>query len=437
MSAHFFKRFLIFAGTTLVLLLAVFALRFYYTLYRKVEFTLCAGRQGGEGYFLAEAMSAVAQKHYAYKIRRLHLLETPGSEANLDSIRLNRADLALVQADVDDFPDNARIIAILYPDFFQLIVRKGANITTFSDLKGKRVALPEEGSGQYTSFWFLARYYGLKKQDIIEIHQPSATVARWLTRDSADATFVVRALGNQYVKSLLQTGATELLPIPDGNAIRLNKAALYAGTIPRGAYGGNPHLPAQDLPSIAVPRLLIAREDAEMEGVRTLAQLLFERRTDLSKSLNNEYRHLAGAISQPSGVEGSAIPLHPGAKAFFERTKPSFLSENAELLGILISILLPLISGLAGWYANRVDAQKNKADFYAKQVMHVLNELQAPQSPAQLSAKRQQLVAILNQVMDDLDNDVLTIEGFHLFSFTWETAYKAMREKELEQGRLN
>jgi TRAP transporter TAXI family solute receptor len=432
MSIHLFKRFLLITGTLIVLLVASFALRFYYQQYRKVDFKLCTGRKGGEGYFLANALAGVAKEHYGYKIRRLIVQETPGSEANLDSIRLKKADLALVQGDMERFPENSRVIATLYPDFFQLIARKSAGIKSFTDLKGKRVALPEKGSGQYTSFWFLADYYGLHHSDIQEFHLSGQETATQLRLDSIDATFVVRALGNQYVKSLLKTGKTELVPIPDGDAIQLSKPALHAALVPRGAYGGSPCLPEQNLWSVATPRLLIAREDADAEGVRTLTQLLFERRTDLSKYLGADYQHLVGAIDQPGLKEGTLIPVHIGAKAFFESTKPSFFSENAEILGILISILLPLISGVAGWYASQVEAQKNKADTYAKEVMHILNELQLPQDAEKINKKRTELVGILNRVMEDLDNDVLTIEGFHLFSFTWETAYQALREKEME-----
>jgi TRAP transporter TAXI family solute receptor len=432
MSIHLFKRVFIIGGTFLVLLVASFALRFYYLQYRKVEFKLCTGRKSGEGYYLARALAEVAKKHYSYKIRKLQLLETPGSEANLDSIRLNKADLALVQADMEHFPENSRVIAILYPDFFQLIARKNAGIKSFAELKGKRVALPESGSGQYTSFWFLAEYYGIHHADIKEVHASPEKIAQFLLNDSIDATFVVRALGNQYVKSLLKAGKSELVAIPDGEAIQLSKPALHAALVPRGAYGGNPCLPENNLWSVAAPRLLIAREDADAEGIRTLTQLLFERRTDLSRFLGPNYRHLVGAVSQPGLREGTLIPIHAGAKAFFESTKPSFLSENAELLGIFISILLPLISGIAGWYASQVEEQKDKADTYAKEVMHILNALQHPQDADFLSQKRTELVGILNRVMADLDNDILTIEGFHLFSFTWETTYKALREKEIQ-----
>jgi TRAP-type uncharacterized transport system substrate-binding protein len=69
-------------------------------------------------------------------------------------------DLATVQADIEAVP-SARIISNLYPDMFQLIVRKDANINTFHDLKGKRMALPSKGGGQWFSFWFTAHHYGV------------------------------------------------------------------------------------------------------------------------------------------------------------------------------------------------------------------------------------------------------------------------------------
>jgi TRAP-type uncharacterized transport system substrate-binding protein len=51
---------------------------------------------------------------------------------------------------------------------YQLLVTEQSGIQTFSDLRGKRIALPPKGSGQYKSFWFLAEHYGLQPKDLTE-----------------------------------------------------------------------------------------------------------------------------------------------------------------------------------------------------------------------------------------------------------------------------
>jgi TRAP-type uncharacterized transport system substrate-binding protein len=116
MHPQLLKRLLILASVTMLVLLAWFALSFHFKLYRQVNLNICAGRQNGEGYQFAEAIKKVVDKHYAYKIKSLDIIETPGSEANSDSITRGSADFALLQADVEHFPDNGGIVAILYAD---------------------------------------------------------------------------------------------------------------------------------------------------------------------------------------------------------------------------------------------------------------------------------------------------------------------------------
>jgi TRAP transporter TAXI family solute receptor len=429
MHPNLLKRLLIFCSLAMLILLAWFALSFYFQLYRPVQLSICTGRQSGEGFHFAQAIQKVIQTHYAYKIRNFTLLETPGSEANVDSIEQNRTDFALLQADVAHFPDNGGIIAILYADLFQLVVRKGSGIQHLRDLKGKRVALPEKGSGQYTSFWALAHYYGLKETDIQAYYLSGTAIQQRLLLDSLDATFAVRALGNHFIQDLLRTGKASLIPIDDFEALHIDHPSLDLKTIPRGAYGGNPYLPAEATPTIAVPRLLVAHNNTDKEAVRLVTQLLFERRNDLIKALGPEYQHLSGSIMQPDGRQGTFIPLHPGAQAFYDRKKPNFFTENIELFGVLISILLPLISGALGWYTNRKERQKNTADQYAKAVMAIVNDLPHTHDLEGLNHKREAMLQILNRVMEDLDNDVLNLEGFHLFSFAWEMGYQALQER--------
>jgi TRAP transporter TAXI family solute receptor len=429
MNPHFLKRILVISSVVMLVLLTWFAVSFYFQLYRKVNLSICAGRQNGEGYQFASAIKKVVADHYAYKVRNLEVIETPGSEANSDSIVNAKADFALLQADVEHFPDNGGIVAILYADLFQLVVRKGSGIKHMQDLKGKKVALPEKGSGQYSSFWALAHYYGIQEKDIQSYHLSSAEISQRMVSDSLDATFAVRALGNHFIKDLLRSGNVELIPIEDIDAFRIDRPSLAAGVIPRGAYGGNPYIPMNAVSTIAVPRLLVARDKTDKEAVRLLTQLLFERRNDLTKAVGHEYQHLAGSIEQPDGQQGTFIPLHPGAKAFYEREKPNFFSENIELFGVLISIMLPFLSGVFGWYANRVDRQKNTADQYAMEVMAIVNSLKEVEDRKNLDIKREEMLRVLNRVMEDLDNDVLNLEGFHLFSFTWEMGYEALKER--------
>ena len=124
---------------------------------------VAAGSRSSEGFQLVQAIAEVVNRHHP-KIR-LEVIETAGSLDNSRLMDKGYADLATFQADGGSSA-RAHLIANLYPDAFQLIVRRSAQIHTVADLKGKLIALPSKGSAQFTSFWFLARHYGINENNI-------------------------------------------------------------------------------------------------------------------------------------------------------------------------------------------------------------------------------------------------------------------------------
>ncbi|MBW4665638.1 MAG: TAXI family TRAP transporter solute-binding subunit [Chroococcus sp. CMT-3BRIN-NPC107] len=125
--------------------------------------TIAAGSKQGESYIFSQAMAQVVAK-YQPNIK-IQVLQTKGSEENIELLEQQKVQLAMAQADTPTLP-SARIVSFLFPDTFQLVVTEKSGIQDVSDLRGKRIALPPEGGGQYKSFLFLAEHYRLKLSDL-------------------------------------------------------------------------------------------------------------------------------------------------------------------------------------------------------------------------------------------------------------------------------
>jgi hypothetical protein len=110
--------------------------------------TIAAGSKQGESYILSQAMAQLIAK-YQPKIQ-IQVLETKGSEENIHLLEQNQSQLATAQADIPTLP-SARLVSFLFPDTFQLIVTEKSGIREVAGLKGKRIALPPAGGGQYKS----------------------------------------------------------------------------------------------------------------------------------------------------------------------------------------------------------------------------------------------------------------------------------------------
>jgi len=164
----------------------------------------------------------------------------------MELLQSGQIDLATVQADIPAVP-SARIISNLYPDMFQLIVREDAGINSFEDLKGKRMALPSKGGGQWILFWFTAHHYGVYESDIINISLSSSAAVDAIINGEIDAIFKVRAPRNQTILNILSSCASKLIPIDQAAAMKLKQPSLDIGNIPAGAYNGNPLIPKKRL----------------------------------------------------------------------------------------------------------------------------------------------------------------------------------------------
>ena len=123
--------------------------------------TLAAGNVTGESYVMSSALKAVVEQHYP-KIQ-ITVRETGGTAENLHLLEQGHVEMATAQADVPAGP-SARLVAYLYEDVFQLLVRHDLDLEGFAELRGKRIALARTG-GQFRSFLSVAEHFGLKAPD--------------------------------------------------------------------------------------------------------------------------------------------------------------------------------------------------------------------------------------------------------------------------------
>lgn len=402
-------------------LLVVLAMLTAYWLFergRERVLKIAAGPTDGEAYDLAEAIAEVTHRYNPQL--RIEVLETQGSGQNMALIEQGKVDLATVLADEPTAP-TARLIAPLYPDAFQLLVAQGSAIASVADLRGHKIALPPRGGGQYDSFWFLVEHYGLTGSDFVALPMTAAAAAYALEVGAVDAVFRVRAPGNTAIRALIERVPTRLVPIDQGAAMRLQRPALETGTVPKGSYRGYPPLPADDLPTADVPRLLIASSELDADPATLITRTLFERRRDLVSATP-----LAGFITAPDRVSGIFLPLHPGAQSYYDREKPSFFQENAEPIALVLSFLVLFGSGLVRLVSQR---RKARLDDYNRELLAVWRAAAATDERDALLQHRDSLMSVLGKVVDDAEEGRITAEGFNIFSFTWESVYESIRDR--------
>ncbi len=392
---------------------------------KKSEFhiiKIAASSVGSESHLFIAALAQVvnsAQDEIIIDVR-----DTKGSKDSLNQLEEGYVELAAIQADTKTSSD-IKVVANLYPDFYQLIVRRDSNITFFGDLEGKKMALPNRQSGQWESFWFVADHYGISLKDIINVPHFKKDIIEGLKNGDIDAIFSVRAPMNSMVENILDSGYATLLPIEQGEAISLKQPSLVIKKIPKGTYGGSPTIPKDDISTISVNRILVTTDKVSESDIRYITSVLFERRSELLK-----FTPLAGLVSMPDRKEGVSLPPHEGAQNFYDRDKPSYYEENADFLGLVLTIFLMIGSAAMGIQKFLMRNQKNLADKYTLELTNVMKRVNQSENLLQLNEHKKHVEDMLHEIIVELDRDNVTVEGFQFFSFTWDKVYNIILEKQ-------
>jgi TRAP transporter TAXI family solute receptor len=395
----------------------------------KTEYlTLAAGASSGESYILGNALKTVVERHYP-RIR-ITLLETGGTVENLQMLEDGRAQLATAQSDISPGP-RARALAVLYDDTFQLLVAKDSQAQSLVDLRGQRIALAASG-GQFQSFLRVVEHFGLHQADFRFVGANDEAATEAFLSGRADAIFRVRAIGDPSIEKLVQSGRVRFLPIEHAAAMKIRYPAFEAALIPVGAYLGNPPIPAQDFPTVAVQRTLLARDSASVPAIRALTEALVERKQEIMEEIPaamTEVRLLLVQVRRPEPQAGLGPALHPGALSFYDKDKPSFLLAHADYVGLFLTV--GLMAGSWIWELKRwmQRKQKNTADHYSNRVVELISSVQEVTSLPPLEEIWQELVKILTEAVHDLDADQLSEESFNSFRAILQIGMEVTRER--------
>ena len=392
---------------------------------RVYRLAIGAGLEKGESYVFAKSLQQVMkEKEPGIEIE---VRVTGGTSENLKLLESNTIQLATAQADIPG-GSSSRLISILYPDAFQLVVKENSKVQRFSDLKGKTIALPQKG-GQYQSFLQVAEHFGLQANNFRFVGSSEEDSTAAFLSNSADAVWRVRALRYRPILELIQKNRARLVPIEQASAMRLKHPTYESATIPIGSYRGTPPIPDRDLPTVFVQRTLLAHKNVDDDLIRRLTQVLQESKQELADRVptdSEDIKPLFAYISRPSDRSGIGTSLHPGAVAYYEREKRSFLQENAEYLGFLLTVTLlswTWLSELRKWIDSR---KKDAADAYISVVLDLMNEKTEDVDQLLFDLDR-----VFERIANDLVNEKVSQESFVTFHEAFKTARETIERKRI------
>lgn len=280
--------------------------------------TIATGGSSGPYNIIATTLADGYSKEFGVNSRTQ---TTGASVENLNLMAQEKVEMSFVMSDAllqalegtDGFTekiDNVQILANLYPNYVQVITTGKTGVESIDDIKGKRVAVGDQGSGVEIATKAVLEAHGITYDDIEVDYLGYAEAADALKSGAIDVAFTTSGLPNASVMELQNSVDLKIVPI-EAEAVETLKESVpifESLPIPAGTYGND-----EDIPTAAIRNALVVRSDLSEDDVYELTKYLFENLDKLENS-----HQAAKDINLDEAQNISVGELHPGAKRYYD-----------------------------------------------------------------------------------------------------------------------
>ena len=257
---------------------------------------------------------------------RCSVESTGGSVYNINTIRAGELEFGVAQSDwqhhayhgTSDFTDagpfeELRAVFSVHPEPFTVVARADAGISSFEDLKGKRVNIGNPGSGQRGTMEVVMEAMGWTTDDLaLATELKAAEQSAALCDNQIDAMIYTVGHPSGSIQEAT-TACDSVLVNVTGEVIDklIEENAFYRkATIPGGMYRGTD----EDVTTFGVGATFVSSTAVSDEAVNAVVASVFDNFEDFKK-LHPAFENLT---PEEMATAGLSAPLHPGAEAYYK-----------------------------------------------------------------------------------------------------------------------
>lgn len=279
--------------------------------------TIATGGASGPYNIIGTALAESYSKQYGVNARTQ---TTGASVENVNLIQQGKVEIGFIMSDVlsqavngeAPFKEKVEIyqVAAMYDNYMQIVTSQKSGIKTLTDLKGKRVAVGDQGSGTEVNARTLLEGHGITYNDIKVDYLGFAEAADALRSGRIDAAVLSSGLPNASIMELEQSFDLQLVSIDADKIgeIAKDKSYFHAKEIPAGTYGNKEAIPT----AVITNALTISPKVSEGDAYK-LTKSFFESIPQLENA-----HQAARAIKFEEAQKNLVAPLHPGAKRYYD-----------------------------------------------------------------------------------------------------------------------
>jgi len=336
----------------------------FYSLSQPTRFRIAVGPAGTDDSRLVQFLATKFAKDHAPV--RLRIVGTENSAQSAAALDAGKADLAVVRHDLA-FPKNGQVVAILRKNYAVLFApgepldssgqdktkktKPPPRIEKIEELAGKRIGVVGRSPANVELLKVILSQYEVPFDQVKVVHLPATDVASAVRAERPDAILTVGPLGSTITTDAIATlvaitpnrKSPTFLSIGSSEAIAERFPAYESSEIAKGALGGSPSRPAEEIETVMVAHYIVAANSASEAAIGELARLLLSSRQTLSSELIGFAK-----IEKPDTDKDANVAVHPGAKAYFDDEQKTFFDKYGDHLFWLFMVVPLLGSGAAG-----------------------------------------------------------------------------------------
>lgn len=207
---------------------------------------------------------------------------------------------------------SVQALARIYNNYTQVFVRSDAGIESIADMAGKSVSTGSPNSGTEVIATRLLEVNDLATSDVEQQRLGLPESVQGMKDGSIDAMVWSGGLPTSGITDLVSSMGEDVTMLPlDEELPKLVEAygdAYTEGTVPADTYG----LP-EDVPTIAVPNLLVVSDAMPEDVAYDVTKAIFEN-LDTLAGVHPEAENISVETATDTGV----VELHPGAQQYFD-----------------------------------------------------------------------------------------------------------------------
>ena len=365
---------------------------------------------------------------------RLSLVRSGGFADAAKAMEAGKVDLAVVRS--DGMPKNGQTVAVLHESPVLFITPAGSKIREVSDLARRRVGVARGSDENMRLLDVILRQAGVDTSRVSRVALEPVNAAAAVSTRQVDVLMLVGPvdlMADRTMRQLEKTmrGHPSVFGVAEAEAIAKRDPALESIEVPRGALGGSPATPAEDMTTLATTQRLVANAKLGSAVVNDVTRLLFTSRVALAAEHAS-----AKSIQAPDTDAGAALPLHPGASTYLSGERNGFFDRYGDLVYMGSMLAAMVASGIGSLVSFVLGQQRRNAAQFTNKLLDLLERARKAESEAELQTVERDADDLLALAFKRVSGGTIDGDQFTTFATINDSVHLAIerRSRQLNAG---